>query len=166
VKLISLPAFTTNGGPVQPVEAIGVAAREGGVWCLLDACQAAGHVPRDVRQIVRHMLTATSRKYLRGPRGVCFLYMDCELCAKLEPVFLNLNAATLRTPDLSPAGLRWRGYLSTSQVGVAPYPKVYDMKAMTPDVQKSVLEFFGKLHNRMDERPKFPARHGRHGVRK
>lgn len=99
VKLISLPAIATNGGPVQPVEAIGMAAREAGVWFLLDACQAVGHLPLDVRKIGCHMLTATSRKYLRGPRGVGFLYIERELCAKLEPIFLDLHAATLRTSD-------------------------------------------------------------------
>ena len=38
------------------------------------------------------------------------------------------------------------GYLSTSEVGVAPYPKVYDMKAMTPEVVAWVQDKFGKLH--------------------
>lgn len=98
-KLVSLPMIATNGGPVQPVEAIGVAAREAGAWFLLDACQAAGHVPLDVQKIGCHMLAATSRKYLRGPRGVGFLYIDRELCAHLEPVFLDLHAAALQTAD-------------------------------------------------------------------
>ncbi|AXN34853.1 hypothetical protein [Vibrio coralliilyticus] len=38
------------------------------------------------------------------------------------------------------------GFLSTSEVGVAPYPKVYDMKAMTPEVMHFLQEKFGKLH--------------------
>ena len=38
------------------------------------------------------------------------------------------------------------GYLSTSEVGVAPYPKVYDMKAMTPEIKEFLQEKFGKLH--------------------
>jgi hypothetical protein len=38
------------------------------------------------------------------------------------------------------------GYLSTSEVGVAPYPKVYDMKALTPEVTAYLQEKFGKLH--------------------
>ncbi|XQW85312.1 hypothetical protein ACOYR1_00870 [Thalassotalea piscium] len=38
------------------------------------------------------------------------------------------------------------GFLSTSEVGVAPYPKVYDMKAMTLDVVEYLQEKFGKLH--------------------
>jgi len=38
------------------------------------------------------------------------------------------------------------GFLSTSEVGVAPYPKVYDMKAMTPEVVAFLQDKFGKLH--------------------
>lgn len=38
------------------------------------------------------------------------------------------------------------GFLSTSEVGIAPYPKVYDMKAMTPEVKYFLQEKFGKLH--------------------
>ena len=38
------------------------------------------------------------------------------------------------------------GYLSTSEVDVAPYPKVYDMQAMTTEVKEFLQEKFGKLH--------------------
>jgi hypothetical protein len=38
------------------------------------------------------------------------------------------------------------GFLSTSEVGVPPYPKVYDMKAMTTEVMTYLQEKFGKLH--------------------
>lgn len=38
------------------------------------------------------------------------------------------------------------GYLSTSEEGVAPYPKVYDMKTLTPEVTAYLQEKFGKLH--------------------
>ncbi|UXI03087.1 hypothetical protein [Photobacterium sp. TY1-4] len=38
------------------------------------------------------------------------------------------------------------GFLSTLEIGVAPYPKVYDMKAMSPEVMHYLQEKFGKLH--------------------
>ena len=38
------------------------------------------------------------------------------------------------------------GFLTTSEEGVPPYPKVYDMKAMTPEVIVYLQEKFGKLH--------------------
>jgi len=38
------------------------------------------------------------------------------------------------------------GFLSTSEVSIAPYPKIYDMKAMTPEVKFFLQKKFGKLH--------------------
>jgi hypothetical protein len=38
------------------------------------------------------------------------------------------------------------GYLQTSERGVAPYPKVYDMKALDPKTTAYLQEKFGKLH--------------------
>lgn len=99
VRLISLPLIASNGGPVQPVGAIGPIARAAGVWFLLDACQGVGHLPIDVKKIGCHMLSATSRKYLRGPRGMGFLYIEQGLCLRLEPTFLDLHAARLETPE-------------------------------------------------------------------
>ncbi|TFA85693.1 MULTISPECIES: aminotransferase class V-fold PLP-dependent enzyme [unclassified Pseudomonas] len=99
VALVSLPVIATNGGPVQPIEQIGALARAAGVLFLLDACQGVGQMPIDVQKIGCHMLAATSRKYLRGPRGMGFLYVEKTLCENLEPTFLDLHAASLLTPD-------------------------------------------------------------------
>ncbi|MFK0090259.1 aminotransferase class V-fold PLP-dependent enzyme [Pseudomonas sp. NPDC090755] len=99
VALISLPVIATNGGPVQPIEQIGALARAAGVLFLLDACQGVGQMPIDVQKIGCHMLAATSRKYLRGPRGMGFLYVERSLCQNLEPVLLDLHAASLQTAD-------------------------------------------------------------------
>ncbi len=38
------------------------------------------------------------------------------------------------------------GSLSTSEVGVPPYPKVYDMKSLSPEVTIYLQEKFGRLH--------------------
>ena len=38
------------------------------------------------------------------------------------------------------------GYLSISEEGVPPYPKVYDLKALTPEVSVFLQKKFGKLH--------------------
>jgi len=84
VALVSLPVIATNGGPVQPIEQIGALARAAGVLFLLDACQGVGQMPIDVQKIGCHMLAATSRKYLRGPRGMGFLYVEKSLCESLE----------------------------------------------------------------------------------
>ncbi len=87
----------TNGGLVQPVAEIGTLIRQHqpNAWYVLDACQTAGQMPLDVEHIQCDALSATSRKYLRGPRGAGFLYMTKERIPLTEPPLLDLHAAHL-----------------------------------------------------------------------
>jgi len=93
VKLITLNHIPTNSGVVNPVADVGSVARSNGIPFLLDACQSVGQLPVDVGEIGCDMLVTTSRKFLRGPRGVAFLYVRSGFLDQLDPIFVELHSA-------------------------------------------------------------------------
>ncbi|GLY44116.1 aminotransferase class V [Amycolatopsis sp. NBRC 101858] len=98
VKLIAISHVPTQGGLVNPAEAVGAVAEAAGIPFLLDACQSAGQVDLDVRRLKCDALSVTGRKYLRGPRGTGFLYVHPRLRDRLEPAMLDLHSAVWTAP--------------------------------------------------------------------
>jgi selenocysteine lyase/cysteine desulfurase len=66
----------TNSGLIQNVEDIGEICYSKKIPFLVDACQSVGQLDVNVRQIKCDFLTATGRKFLRGPRGTGFLFVS------------------------------------------------------------------------------------------
>ena len=84
---------------MNPAAAVGEVAKRHGVPYLLDACQTVGQIPIDVAEIGCDMLTGTSRKYLRGPRGIGFLYVREAFLDRLDPVFVEVENAPVVLED-------------------------------------------------------------------
>lgn len=93
-RLVAVTWVPTNSGLVQPVEAVGKVCEAAGVPYLIDACQAVGQIPIDVKRLCCDFLAATARKFLRGPRGIGMLYVsDAALKRGDYPLLVDMRGA-------------------------------------------------------------------------
>jgi selenocysteine lyase/cysteine desulfurase len=94
-RLVAVTWVPTFGGLVQRVEEVGDVCAEAGVPYVVDGCQAVGQLDIDVAATRCDFLAATARKFLRGPRGIGFLYVsDAALARGMHPLLVDMRGAT------------------------------------------------------------------------
>ncbi|MGB4960355.1 MAG: aminotransferase class V-fold PLP-dependent enzyme [Saprospiraceae bacterium] len=92
--LVSVTHIPTNTGKVQPVAEIGQLCSKYNIIYIVDACQSVGQIDVNVHEIKCDFLSATGRKFLRGPRGTGFLYVsDKMLHLNYHPLLLDMRGA-------------------------------------------------------------------------
>jgi len=99
-RLVAVSWVPTNSGLVQDVAAVGGVCAELEVPYLVDACQAVGQMAVDVHELRCDYLTGTGRKFLRGPRGIGFLYVSDRMLERgAFPLFVDMRGADWTDPD-------------------------------------------------------------------
>ena len=109
VAAILTPLVTSIEGRRYDVEALGNLPRPSHCPLIVDAAQGLGQTEVDVRQLGCDVLVATTRKWLRGPRGMALLYVSQPAVAMMHPnpapelAGLRLDRETQRFLDLPQA---------------------------------------------------------------
>ncbi len=104
-EIISLMAANNEIGLLHPLGEIGAICRRRGVLFHVDAAQAAGRVPLDVRASQIDLLSISAHK-LYGPKGVGALYVRGPVRSRLVPQMdgggheRGLRSGTLNVPGI------------------------------------------------------------------
>jgi len=113
IVMVCITHIPTNAGIINPVHEIGQMIHEynslnnddtklPNIMYLVDGCQSIGQIQVNVKEMQCHALAATGRKYLRGPRGTGFLYVQKSIANILEPSHIDHAAApVVRMPTRS-----------------------------------------------------------------
>jgi kynureninase len=161
-----------NGSRVD-VEGVVRLAHERGALVLVDAYQAAGAIPIDVRALDVDFLAAGTVKYLLGSAGLAFLYCRSELVERIRPTstgwFADEDIFEMDIYDYSPAPTARRFEHGTPPIpsiyaGIAGLELVQEMDVA--EVEEHVRGLTAQLADGVDElggrvvTPREPARKG------
>lgn len=92
VAAICVPMVSSLTGTRYPVEDIGALPRPDGCFYVVDAAQALGQMPVDMGAIGCDLLTATTRKWLRSPRGNALICATRNTLGRMTPtLFPNIG---------------------------------------------------------------------------
>ena len=122
--VVSITAVCYRNGVRLPVEEITRIAHDRGALVVLDAYQAIGSYPLDVRALGVDVLVAGVLKYLLGSAGLAFLWCRPGLAETLVPTqtgwFADEDIWKMDANDYSPAPTARR-----FQSGTPPIPAIY-----------------------------------------
>ena len=92
VRVLAISHVQFHTGYRANLARLGSAARASGTWLVVDAIQALGQVPFDVRETPVDILACGAQKWLLSPWGSGFCYVRRELVTRLEPPFAGWSA--------------------------------------------------------------------------
>jgi selenocysteine lyase/cysteine desulfurase len=122
--VVSIAAVCYRNGSRLDVEEIARVAHEKGALVVLDAYQAMGTYPLDVRELGVDVLAAGVLKYLLGSAGLGFMWTRPGLAQELWPTqtgwFADANIFEMDIDDYSPSPTARR-----FQSGTPPIPAIY-----------------------------------------
>ena len=156
--LVSITHVSYRSGSMLDVARVAELAHERGALVLLDAYQAAGSVPIDVKALGVDFLAAGVLKYLLASAGLAFFYCRRELWERAWPTatgwFADEDIFAMDVHDYSPSRSARR-----FEAGTPPVPSIYaglaGMQLMeeigVAETREHVLALHSRLLDGLDE---------------
>ncbi len=158
-RLVAITHMPTSSGLIQEIQGIGALCQEiEGCFYLVDACQTAGQLALDINEIQCDFLSATFRKFLRGPRGAGFLFVsDRILETGLTPFFTDLHSSEwISNDDFKPKEDARRFELwerSYALVRGATEAALYAQNVQLPEIEARVRRLAREMRKGLEEIP-------------
>ena len=92
VKVLALSQVQFHTGYLADLKTLSAAARSTGTYLVIDAIQALGQIPFDVRETPVDILACGAQKWLLSPWGSGFTYIRQDLIGQLEPPMAGWTA--------------------------------------------------------------------------
>lgn len=122
--LVAITYVCYRNGSKSDIRSVIELAHDAGAYVLVDAFQAVGAVPIDVRELGVDFLAGGVLKYLLGSAGLGFLYCRSDLLAQVTPTqtgwFADENIFEMDIYDYSPAKSARK-----FESGTPPVPSIY-----------------------------------------
>ena len=122
--LVAITHVCFRNGAKTDVKAVVDLAHETGALVLLDAFQAVGAIPIDVRDLGVDFVVGGTLKYLLGSAGLAFLYCRADLLPSITPIqtgwFADEDIFEMDIHDYSPSATA-----SKFESGTPPVPSIY-----------------------------------------
>lgn len=123
-RVVTVSAVQFFSGHRTDLAALGKFCREQNIIFVVDAIQAIGHIPIDVRKMNIDVLVTGGHKSLMVSPGTGFMYVREAVCEKLKPrvvgTFSTVNWLSYLDYDMTPHPGAWRFMISTPSIeGIA-----------------------------------------------
>ncbi len=101
-KCVCVCHIASQCGNIVPIEEIGRTIKNINpeIYYIVDACQSVGQINLDVKKIKCDVLVGSGRKYLRGPRGTGFIFLNNKIRPRITPLILDMNNAKFNFNNL------------------------------------------------------------------
>jgi cysteine desulfurase/selenocysteine lyase len=88
-QAVAVSAVQFFTGYRAALKELGAYCAEHGIWLIVDAIQAAGIIPLDIKAMGIHAIVAGGQKALCGPPGQGFMAIQADLLERMQPVFVG-----------------------------------------------------------------------------
>ena len=91
-RVIAVPHVTCTTGQVLPIEQITQMAHAKNIWVMADGAHPPGMMQVDVKKLGVDAYTSCGHKWLCGPKGIGFLYIEPNMMDHVMPTWTGAEA--------------------------------------------------------------------------